>query len=151
MECVGIFFSLFLNKSDDYCICTSKIVKPRIKTGFLLLNNHLNFWGQIQNFKWILCSQKIGVKCGYLRFLLYRYILYIVIFQVIYLHNDHGRQKTSSPSSIVNQTNIIQKSYKPNILKKQGEKEDHSICLSAFSGLYLAKKNGIFMLGTLNI
>jgi len=27
--------------------------------------------------------------------------------EVIYLHNDHGRQKTSSPSSIVNQTNII--------------------------------------------
>ena len=32
-------------------------------------NNHFNLCGQLENSKWILCSQKTGVKCEYLRFL----------------------------------------------------------------------------------
>ena len=32
------------------------------------------------NTKWILCSQKAGVKCSYLRFLIYKCIFYLKIF-----------------------------------------------------------------------
>ena len=35
-------------------------------------NIHLYLGGQVDNTKWILCSQKIDVKCVYLRFLVYK-------------------------------------------------------------------------------
>ena len=55
-------------------ICSSEILKTRVKTGFLVHNIHLYLSGQVENTKWILCSRKIGgVKCAYLRFLMFKY------------------------------------------------------------------------------
>ena len=48
-------------------ICTSEI----LKTVFFLVHNiHLYLCVQVENTKWILCSQKICDKCEYLRFLM---------------------------------------------------------------------------------
>ena len=59
----GYFFLLYFETNlMIICICTSKIVKPAFKTGFLLLNNDLNFWGQ--NSKLILCSRKQMLNVG---------------------------------------------------------------------------------------
>ena len=55
-------------------ICTSKILKTCVfKTCFSVHNIHL-CW-QVENTKLILCSQKTGVKCAYLRFLMYKIFL----------------------------------------------------------------------------
>ena len=43
---------------------------------------HLYLCGQVKNTKWILCSQKIGVKCAYLRFLMYNG--YFVAVKILY-------------------------------------------------------------------
>ena len=42
------------------------------KTGFSVHNIHLYLCCQIEDTKGILCCQKIGVKCAYLRFLMYK-------------------------------------------------------------------------------
>ena len=54
------------------CLGTSKIFKLAFKAGVSVHNHHLNLFGQVDNSKWILCSRKISVKCGYLRFLMYK-------------------------------------------------------------------------------
>ena len=42
------------------------------KIGFSVHNYHLNLVGQVENYKWLLFNQKIVIKCGYLRFFIYK-------------------------------------------------------------------------------
>ena len=51
--------------------CLKKSSSFVFKTCYYVHNNQLNLCGQVETSKWILCSQKTGVKCGYLRFLMY--------------------------------------------------------------------------------
>ena len=56
---LNTYLSLFFETNQMIIhICTSEILKS----------------------KWILCSQKIGVKCSYLRFLTYKIIPYLYSF-----------------------------------------------------------------------
>ena len=73
--CVKGIFSLlirryrfFETKQIIIYICTSEILKTRVKIGFSVHNIHL-YW-QVEDTKWRLCCRKIGVKCAYLRFLM---------------------------------------------------------------------------------
>ena len=67
-----------LNFFKTIYICTSKSLKIVSIISFLVHNNHLNLCGQVENFKWILCNCKTGVKLGYLRFLVYK--IFVAIF-----------------------------------------------------------------------
>ena len=49
--------------------------KLAIKSGFSVHNVLLYLYWQVEGTKWILCCQKIDVKCAYLRFLMYKYII----------------------------------------------------------------------------
>ena len=49
--------------------------KLTFKTGISVNNSHQYLCEQVENIKWILCSRKIGVKCTYLRFLMYKTLL----------------------------------------------------------------------------
>ena len=42
------------------------------KTRLSVYNIHMNLCGQVENCKWILFSRQTGVKCKYLRFLMYK-------------------------------------------------------------------------------
>ena len=53
--------------------CTSEILKTRVKNRFWVHNISLYLCGQVENTNWILCSRKIGVKCAFLRFMMYKY------------------------------------------------------------------------------
>ena len=46
-------------------ICTSEILKTRVKPGFSVHYQFESMW--VVNSKWILGSGKTGVKCAYLR------------------------------------------------------------------------------------
>ena len=48
------------------------------KTGFSVHNNHLYLCLKVKDTKWILCCRKIGVKCAYLRFLMYKECLNVI-------------------------------------------------------------------------
>ena len=70
--CVGEFLSfkyVFLISTKLiyglFLIVHQKSLKNTIKPGYSVHNNHLNLCGQIEKSKWILCSLKRGVKCGY--------------------------------------------------------------------------------------
>ena len=52
-------------------IFTSKTLKTFLKPLFRC-TIPFDLCGQVENFKWILWSQKTGVKCGHLRFLIYK-------------------------------------------------------------------------------
>ena len=43
-----------------------KSLKAAFKTVFSVHNSHLKLCGQVKNSKWILCSRKTCVKCGYI-------------------------------------------------------------------------------------
>jgi hypothetical protein len=60
----------FETKQMIIYICTSW--KLAYKTGFSVHNIHLYLCWQVEDTKWILCYRKIGVKCAYLRFLMYK-------------------------------------------------------------------------------
>ena len=38
--------------------------------------NYLNLFGHVEKYKWVLRSRKTGVKCEYLRFLVYKVYFY---------------------------------------------------------------------------
>ena len=54
------YFCLFRNKSDDYTFIFvyQKSLKPTFEIDFSVHNNLLNLWGQVENAKCLLCSQK---------------------------------------------------------------------------------------------
>jgi hypothetical protein len=61
---------IFQNKSDDYLyLYTRNLENSRLKPVFWYT---ILIWGQVDNTKWILCKRIIGVKCAYLRFLIYK-------------------------------------------------------------------------------
>ena len=67
------FLSDFFEKNQMInFICTLEILKLAIKTSFSVHKIQLYLCGQVENTQWILCCQKIGVKCTYLRFLMYK-------------------------------------------------------------------------------
>ena len=51
-------------------IIKSKSLNLAFKTCFSVHNNDLNYFGHVENSKWILCSRKTEVRCGYFRFLM---------------------------------------------------------------------------------
>ena len=66
-----MYFCLFQNNFDDYL--------------YFYNNNHLNLCKQEENFKWILCSRKIGIRykiVGIKDFLCTKNILYLLRFNV---------------------------------------------------------------------
>ena len=74
---VGIFshyryFFFFFEMNLIIIFVHQKSQNPAFKTGFLVFNNHLNLCGQAENYKWIFCSRKTGVECGYLRSFMYK-------------------------------------------------------------------------------
>ena len=79
--CVGNFLAfkyVFLVFFSKQCIWLfifvhQKSWKFAFKTSFSVYNIHFYLCGQVENTKWILCNWKIGVKCAYLRFLMYNY------------------------------------------------------------------------------
>ena len=50
-------------------------------TCFWVHNDPLNLYMQAENSKWILCSQKTGVKYGHLRVFVYTYIFFIYLYK----------------------------------------------------------------------
>ena len=58
----------FETKQMIIYICTLKILKTRVS----VRNIRLYLCWQVEDTKWILCCRKIGVKCAYLRFLIYK-------------------------------------------------------------------------------
>ena len=59
-------------------------------------NIHLYLGGQVDNTKWILCSQKIDVKCVYLRFLVYKESLSAITIDLkVSIKNDDHSQLNS--------------------------------------------------------
>ena len=79
---LNTYLSFFRNKSDGnlYMYIRTK-ENSRLNPGFLHII-HLYLCVQVKNTKWILCSQKIGVKCAYLRFLMYNG--YFVAVKILY-------------------------------------------------------------------
>ena len=68
---INTYFCLFQINLIIIYIFKSEILKTRVKTGFSVYNINLYLCGRVENTKWILCSCKIGVKCAYLKFLMY--------------------------------------------------------------------------------
>ena len=69
------------NQIKTYILASDLFRKIRIKarnscreTDFSVHNIHFYLCGQVENSKMILCSRKTGVKCVYLKFLMYKYI-----------------------------------------------------------------------------
>ena len=76
-EYVDIVF--FQNKTDDYLyLCIRNLA---FKTGFSVNNINLYLCWQVDDTKWILCCQKIGVKYAYLRFLMYKYDFFLLLLK----------------------------------------------------------------------
>ena len=66
-QTLDTYLPFFRNKSDDYLFFVhQKSSKVAFKKSFSLLNIHL--FVQVENTKWILCSQKIGLKCAQLMY-----------------------------------------------------------------------------------
>ena len=63
---------IFKTKLIIIHICIKFFFKSAFKTKFLVHNNHLNLYWQVNNSKWILCNRKTDVKCGYIRFIMYK-------------------------------------------------------------------------------
>ena len=64
---------MFQKKSDDYLYLYIKnLFKFSFKAGFPVHDNHFKLCGLPKNSKWIMCSGKTGVRCGYLRLLVYK-------------------------------------------------------------------------------
>ena len=61
-----VFIAFFETNQMIIYICTSEILKTRVKNQFLLHNIHLYLCGQVENTKWILNAD--------LRFLIYKNI-----------------------------------------------------------------------------
>ena len=78
-----LFF--FQNKTDDYLyLYIRNLENLHLKPFFLVHNIHLHLCWQVEDIKWILCCQKIGVKCAYLRFLIYKKYVCIICALCIY-------------------------------------------------------------------
>ena len=70
-------YRFFETKQMIIHICTSEILRK--KNGFSVHNIHLYLCGKVEDTKWILCCRKIGVKWAYLRFLMYKMILFLIL------------------------------------------------------------------------
>ena len=64
-----------------------KSFKNWLNAGYSVHDNNFNFCLQLENSNWILCSQKLGDKCGYLRFLMYK-IPIVFIINIMYKFQD---------------------------------------------------------------
>ena len=63
-----VYLSSFRKKSDNFLYLISEILKNRV----FGKQYPFRFCGQVENSKWMLYSLKTGVKCGYLRFFIYK-------------------------------------------------------------------------------
>ena len=62
----------FRNKTDDYLyLYIRNLENSRLKSAFRYTISICICGGREENTKWILCCQKIGVKCAYLKLLMY--------------------------------------------------------------------------------
>ena len=61
-------------------ICASEVCKTPFKTGFSVHSNYLNVCGQIE-LQIDIVYRKIGFKCEFSRFLIYKYKLSSVLFR----------------------------------------------------------------------
>ena len=67
-----VFIVFFKQITWLFSFVHKKSWKLTFTAGFSVQNIHFYLCGQVENTKWILCSRKIGVKCSYLSFLMYK-------------------------------------------------------------------------------